>query len=68
MPETPAHADVIMRVCEQLDPDDKTVAVGEVMAAAALVAITAGLSDDQAIDALESGLSAIRAAEPARAN
>ncbi|MGR9441661.1 hypothetical protein [Rhizobium leguminosarum] len=61
MPEVSAANEVIARICDLLS-DHKKIAVGEIMAAAAIVAITADLSDDQAIAALQSGLRAIREA------
>jgi len=59
MKEVLAAAAVIQNVCDQLS-DDKDLATGEVMAAAAIVAVTAGLNDDQAVNALRSGLKAVR--------
>ncbi|WP_018516456.1 hypothetical protein [Rhizobium leguminosarum] len=59
MPEISAANEVIAKICDLLS-DHKNIAVGEIMAAAAIVAITADLSDDQALAALQSGLRAIR--------
>ncbi|WP_427145109.1 hypothetical protein [Rhizobium pisi] len=61
MPEVSAANEVIARICDLLS-DHKKIAVGEIMTAAAIVAITADLSDDQALAALQSGLTAIREA------
>jgi hypothetical protein len=61
MPEVSAANEVIARICDLLS-EHKKIAVGEIMAAAAVVAVTAGLSDDQALAALQSGLRAIREA------
>lgn len=61
MPEVSAANEVIASICDLLS-DHKKIAVGEIMAAAAVVAITADLSDEQALAALQSGLKAIRKA------
>lgn len=62
MPKVLSAPVVISKICDQLSAD-KDKATGEVMAAAALVAVTAGLNDDQAVSALRSGLKAIREAD-----
>jgi hypothetical protein len=62
MMEVSAANEVIAQICDLLS-DHKKIAVGEIMAAAAIVAITADLSDDQALAALQSGLKAIREAD-----
>lgn len=67
MTEVSVSPAVIGRICEQLT-DDPATATGEVMAAAALVAISAGLQDDQAVAALKTGLTRIRDAEKTAVN
>jgi hypothetical protein len=62
MAEVHPTTEIVRKICEQLS-DDKSAATGEVMTAAAIVAVTAGLDDDQAVTALRRGLKGIREAD-----
>ncbi|KEC73177.1 hypothetical protein RLPCCGM1_c1293 [Rhizobium leguminosarum bv. phaseoli CCGM1] len=67
MPELSTANEVIASICDVLT-DHKTIAVGEIMAAAAIVATMADLSDDQALAALQAALKVIREADSRAVN